>query len=856
MVVDSISYRRGISSLVWISSLLIFPFQAWSQQGHAIRGNQVLINRAAHWQAWKGASSLLDISTADNTVRPSFIRKEVNAAQNATRFSTTGEGGAIAGSGTNTANNLIDGDLQTMWGPNPESPLEDWWAEVNLGRIVVVKKIVIRFAQEGEGDPFLQFKVLGWRQPPPRSVSGYYLDEPKTNVPNFWEIGRTEKPNKTQRVFEFEPRPTEGSDLLFKGDPLERILIIAINSDSTKAEELTKQEYDNLPAQQQGAIEFYRKERSGRETLISQGEYDSINPERQGPIRYYRREIPRIAEIEVVTEGDNVNMGVVERGGQVTIEDNAGVKDIGTAVSDGNYSTGVNGSIFGYRDYNYFEDLGALFWIDTMHFITDGASPINELYVDVSDGTRAPDGSIKWTRVSQSTSRDAFGHTSSRGLRFREIQIESSKIRFIRSPFQNPLSSLSYIAFTEVMLYGEGFVAEVSLTSDLIQFNEPKNLISVEWEADTPAGTQVQLQTRTGNELIEEKIYHDSNGKVVTEKRYNKLPKSKKGDITSTFKPGDDWSTWSVPHTQSGEAIKSPSPRQYMELRLILLSDRADAGATLRSIAINTSDPVADRLVGEVWPTRIETVGTSEEFSYFIRPDFTAPDQGFDEISLEATAGTKMELLEVRTGSKDDFANEQTTNYAPAELTLIDTPAGSLRLRLGEKIGRGTDLVQVRFSATIFGNSASFRALVQNSAAPEFWQRVDEGDPTELVSSQTVTVLALSGDEIIRDFSLESRVFTPNGDGVNDELVVSFGVARVGAERPVTLTVYDLSGAETSRIEERRPDPRGNYVFRWDGKDHLGESVPPGIYLARVKVDVDSGSADNTFVQRVVHVAY
>ncbi len=856
MVVDSISYRRGISCLVWISTLLVFPLQAWSQQGHAIRGNQVLIDRAAHWQAWKGASSLLDISTADNTVRPSFIRKEVNAAQNATQFSTTGEGGVLAGSGTNTANNLIDGDPQTMWGPNPESPLEDWWAEVNLGRVVVVKKIVIRFAQEGEGDPFLQFKVLGWRQPPPRSVSGYYLDEPKTNVPNFWEIGRTDKPNKTQRVFEFEPRPTEGSDLLFRGDPLERILIIAINSDSTKAEELTEQEYDNLPIQQQGVIEFYRKERSGRETLISQEEYDGIDPERQGPIRYYRREIPKIAEIEVVTEGDNINIGVVDRGGQVTIEDNSGVKDIGATVADGNYSTGVNGSIFGYRDYDYFEDLGALFWVDTMHFLTDGASAINELYVDVSDGTRAPDGSIKWTRVGQSTSMDAFGHTSSRGLRFREIRLEPSKIRFIRSPFQNPLSSLSYIAFTEVMLYGEGFVAEVSLTSDLIQFNEPKNLISVEWEADTPPRTQVQLQTRTGNELIEEKIYHDSSGKVVTEKRYNKLPKSKKGDITSTFKPGDDWSTWSVPHTQSGEAIKSPSPRQYMELRLILLTDRADAAVTLRSIAVNTSDPVADRLVGEVWPTRIETVGTPEEFSYFIRPDFTATDQGFDEISLEATAGTEMELLEVRTGSKDDFANGQTTNYAPADLTLIDTPADSLRLRLDEKIDRGTELVQVRFRATIFGNSASFRALVQNSAIPGFWQRVDEGDPTELVSSQTVTVLALSGDEIIKDFSLESRVFTPNGDGVNDELVVSFGVARVGAERPVTLTVYDLSGVETNQIEERRPDPRGNYVFQWDGKDHLGELVPPGIYLARVKVNVDSGSADNTFVQRVVHVAY
>ena len=36
------------------------------------------------------------------------------------------------------------------------------------------------------------------------------------------------------------------------GDPLERILIVAINSDSTKAQELpTEQEYENLLPEQQ-----------------------------------------------------------------------------------------------------------------------------------------------------------------------------------------------------------------------------------------------------------------------------------------------------------------------------------------------------------------------------------------------------------------------------------------------------------------------------------------------------------------------------------------------------------------------------------------------------------------------------
>jgi len=861
----SVSRRFGAQALVVAWALLVFPLQqAWPQQlGYVIRGNQVLVNDARQWKVWQGAASILDISDADDTVRPLFMRKNINAAHNARLFSATGAGGVTVGSNSRAAGNVIDAE-PTAWGPDPDSPLQDWWVELNLGRLVVVKKIVVRFAEEGEGDPFLQFKVLGWRQPPPRSASGYYLDEPGTKVPNFREIGRTEKPNKTQRVFEFAPSPSEGSDLLFRGDPLERILIIATSTDSTKAEEILPAEgltaaerHAQLPVGARGAIDYYRKEQSGRVTLISQEEYEVIDPARQGPIRYYRREIPKIAEIEVITEGDNINIGVVERGGQVTIETNGGVNNIGASVTDGNYATGASHSIFGYRDYNYFEDLGTLFWIDTMHFLTDGASPLNELFVDISDGTLAPDGSIKWTRVAQSTTRDALGHTSSGGLRYRQIQIDRTKVRFIRSPHQNPLSSLSYIGFNEVMLYGEGFVPEVTLTSDLIQFDNPKNLITIEWEADRPSGTHVQLQTRTGNQLEEEKIFYDSSGKVKTERSYKRLPSSKKGEIVSTFRPGSDWSTWSLPYTQSGEAVKSPSPRQYMEMRAVLITDRFEEAPTLRSITLNMADPVATQLLGEVYPNRVETVGAPQEFSYFIKPDFdNTLSPGFDEIRVEATAGTSMELVEVRTGSTADFENKQTQSFGLGDLTIMDTAADTLSLRLNEKVATGTDLVEVRFRATIFSNSASFRTLVQDSAKPGFWQRVDEGDPTELFNSQVVTVLALNGSEIIRDFNLESRVVTPNGDGVNDEMVFNFGVNRVGAERAVKLTIYDLSGLEVGQVVERRVDPRGDYALHWGGNDPLGNRLPPGIYLARVEVDVDSDSADNTSIERVVYVVY
>ena len=160
------------------------------------------------------------------------------------------------------------------------------------------------------------------------------------------------------------------------------------------------------------------------------------------------------------------------------------------------------------------------------------------------------------------------------------------------------------------------------------------------------------------------------------------------------------------------------------------------------------------------------------------------------------------------------------------------------------------------FRPTIFSNSASFRASVQDSDSPGFWQRVDEGDATELVNSQLTTVLALKGSEVIKDMNLASEVMTPNGDGVNDVMKFNFDVARVNVDKDIKLTIYDLSGGLVKEIAERRPDPRGSYEMVWSGDDRSGQLVPPGTYVARIEVDADSDAARQTSVDRVVYVAY
>jgi hypothetical protein len=839
--------RRSLRALVTVGALAISAMPSIAQRGYVIVGDQVRINRASHWRAWQGASSLVQI-TPNGSITPLLIRKGTNAALDAAHHAVTGTAGGIqAGSNPTQARRVIDGNPSTSWGPDPSAPLADWWLELDLGRLVVVRNIVIRFAEQGQGDPLLQFKVLAWRQPPPRSTAKYTLAG--TSTPKFWEIGRTTRPNKSQRVFEFEPRPTETADATFIGDPIERIQLIATHSDTSRAFEVTGAQYEALPSSQRGAIDHYRLTLAGSVRQVSQAEYDGFSAERRGPIRYFRRELPRIAEIEVIAVGDNLNLGLDTRGGSAVIETSGGdYKDISGVIADGNYNKGHNGSIFS-KQYQYLEDLGGLFWVDTMHFLTDGASAIEEIRADVSDGSRAPDGSISYVPIVHDAASDKPGR-----LRFREIRMPPQKVRYLRARFANPLSGLSYIGFTEVMLYGAGYVPGVELTSDLIELGQSRSLTSIEWDGERPAGTSINIQTRTGNELQQNTIYHDSNGIVVLESRYKRLPSSRRGEVTTTAEPGGDWSPWSTAYAASGAEIVSPSPRQYLQLRATLETDLIDVAATLRSVVVNMADPVAQRLVGEIWPLHIDQIGESEEFTLYLRADFAGATQGFDEVRLTATAGTTMQLLSVHRGTEREL--ETGTG---ASLTTLRTDAGgwtdTLQVLFPERVTGNPGLLALRFRATLFANSASFRSFVRDGIGGH-WQPVNEGDATAFVGSERATVLALAGQQVLTNLTVVPPVFSPNGDGVNDEQVFRFAVSRISGTRPVTLSIHDLAGRLVRRLIERRQDARGQYELVWDGADAQGDLVAPGLYLVRIGVDVDSGDAERTSAQCVVYVTY
>lgn len=902
---------RAVTAL---ALLLVVPSsELWGQdKGYDTRsnGNQIVVDNSAHWQQWAVAGGTVEI-TPDGSVGPRFIRKNVNAALNAVDFATDlegsafddGPGGAKAGSNDGEASLLIDG-TDASWGPDPDSPLSDWWAEINLGRVVVVNRIVVRFADEEVGDPFLQFKVLAWRHAPPRGAPELWLNG-APDIPKYWELGKTDSPNKGQRVFEFFPDPEAANSYRppeslipasesFDGDSIDRIQILATDSDGDRGAEVADAlAYDALPADGKGAVDYYRQEPSGRTTRLAGApgvkpvvEYAGLDPARQGPIRYYRKERPRIAEIEVWTAGDNLALGMLDRGGTVEVEFPApglGWKDVTATTVDGRHGTGPSITLFRhFGPTDFVADLGALYWIDTMQFLMDGKDAIDEMSVDISDGTLAADGSIKWTRAAGEVTGLGVGGTGSHfgyscdhcagegALKFRQFDIELSRVRYLRGTIGTLKTDPggggvlgTFTGFAEMLLYGEGFVPELFMESDLIELGSSKNLNTIEWEADLDPGTRIEIQTRSGDELHENFLYFDSNGTPVepvsnpeeAKVKYDKLPKSRKGDIKSFFSPGGDWEPWSAPYKFQGADITSPSPREYMQIRATLLSDDPERSATLHAITVNLSDPVADRIVGEVFPNRVEALGKPHELSLFIRPSFSSASQRFDEIRIDATGGTAMELVDARLGRDEDFANDEATVFAVSELEVMDTADSTMWFRLPDAINQAVDLVEVRFRPTIFSTSTSFKIAV-DSRARGFWQRVDAGNAVEELQSETLAVLALAGNEVIDNLAISSPVVTPNGDNVNDVLTFEFTVARISTAREVKLSVFDLSGGGVWEEVLMRTDPRGNYAIAWPGVDQSGMKVPPGIYVARIDVDVDSGSATSTSAHRVVHVAY
>ena len=89
---------------------------------------------------------------------------------------------------------------------------------------------------------------------------------------------------------------------------------------------------------------------------------------------------------------------------------------------------------------------------------------------------------------------------------------------------------------------------------------------------------------------------------------------------------------------------------------------------------------------------------------------------------------------------------------------------------------------------------------------------------------------------------------TPNGDGFNDHLEVRFILLKVETQPEVE--IFSLNG---QRVGVFREVDDGDNVHIWNGRNQMGNLVPPGAYICRRRVPADAG---DEVMHRIITVAY
>ena len=232
--------------------------------------------------------------------------------------------------------------------------------------------------------------------------------------------------------------------------------------------------------------------------------------------------------------------------------------------------------------------------------------------------------------------------------------------------------------------------------------------------------------------------------------------------------------------------------------------------------------------------------GKTTLFTYKIKPHFLPNDLGFDTIVV-VTPAHIVGIDAVRIGGVEVSFKRAEINSSgfAVQIPLIDT-------QLTSELISG-------FSSGGFCHWCGFSGRVSHSERPyEVPQGLTPGDADPLTDGDRLQVDLIGlKSRAIQAMRLSGVVFTPNGDGINDQLYVEYDLVNILGDVPVRLGVFDLSGRYRGAVDGNGVSGRSTVI--WDGLDGDGRLLNPGLCVLRLEVQADSGV--HTY-ERAVSIAY
>ncbi len=403
----------------------------------------------------------------------------------------------------------------------------------------------------------------------------------------------------------------------------------------------------------------------------------------------------------------------------------------------------------------------------------------------------------------------------------------------------------------EVEVFGDGFAPIGSYTSEVIDLGVAANFGQAQLTTRTDSLTSVVLQTRSGivpdptvyyrkteifqgEERAEEVILPRGFPEVVEE--YFDLRSADRGQIEDNVL---EWSPWSAPYEAFDGDLLSPGNRRYVQFRLVFASGDARQSAVVENFSLQFSTPtLAAEVTAEISPGEV-ALGETHTFDYYIRSDFAGDNEGFDRIEILTPFVSAVSEVELDGVSVAFSVDAERTDALAIQLVQ-------------DRVSESGQLLRIRFDGLVTVYGTTFFAKVFDSQTGELGQDVIAGNATPEAQSDRLSVQGVLRSELVLDLSANPPTFSPNGDGINDVLQVSYILLRALRQVPVELSLYNLSGHIVRRLQNSGAI-NGPQQVVWDGRDESGQMVPPGLYLLHLSIDTDTGSEEQT---RVVGIAY
>ncbi|MDE2812399.1 MAG: hypothetical protein OXM01_05215, partial [Gemmatimonadota bacterium] len=438
----------------------------------------------------------------------------------------------------------------------------------------------------------------------------------------------------------------------------------------------------------------------------------------------------------------------------------------------------------------------------------------------------------------------------------------------------------------EFFLWGEGIPKRATYKTVIFDLGTVVNFGRLYWKA-TPmrlvdgvaeeapdANVQIEVEARTGIDANPDIYYEftDMGTRVVVEQaRYQDKLKNQSASVTNADglggtltlstrpKPGlragigydqQNWTFWSFPTTESDQPLNL-NRGSHLQIKVVLHSERFDEFVRLDSLWIETSPILASRVVAEIaqlgQPNPARGVaevplGQRTDFIYDIKAEFVAGEVGFDALRI-STGSSQTEFKDLEL---DGIATD------PAGIKVVDD---GFVVQLPQRISSAYNpSLRVTFSAEVFDFARTFDGEVFNTDSVDLPQPVESGDVSDAIGTNSLRVLAASAanPQLVQDVRFSSGVVTPNGDGVNDELVISYSLFALPQSVPVQLQVFSLDGRRVAQVQ-RGQQGSGPQQLHWDGRDQRGETLAPGLYLLGIGIEAEDKSA---LQLRPINIAY